>query len=76
MGEGFTVARERLQLMITRMAKRRAAIRRMEESIADLLNAAEQWTLTGSSLYDIRNRRVQLLAAARSYARCLAAARQ
>lgn len=68
MGQGRGVAREGLLRMITKLAARRAAIRRMEESIADLLNAAEQWSLTGMSLYDIRNRRVTLLTAARNYA--------
>ncbi len=43
------------------------AMIRVEETSADLEREAENWTLTGRSLWDIRNHRVGLRLAARRY---------
>lgn len=42
---------------------------RVEETAADLLNAAEHWGLSNRSLWEVRSDRVRLLRCARSYAR-------
>jgi hypothetical protein len=44
---------------------------RLEESIAELLYRAEQWTVTGATLYDLKGRRQELLEAARRYGRAV-----
>lgn len=46
---------------------------RLEEASADLERQAENWTLTGRTLWDIRNHRVGLREAARTYARAVRA---
>lgn len=50
------------------LAKRReTAAARVECAAADLLFRADRWTLTGRTLFDIRNDRRDLLTAARYY---------
>lgn len=52
--------------------KRRAAVERLEEAVVDLLNAAEHFSLTGLTLWDLRNKRRDLLAKAYRYGRAVA----
>lgn len=47
------------------------AMTRVDETGADLLAAAERWTLTNRSIWDIRNDRVTLYREARRYANAL-----
>lgn len=47
--------------------RRLEAIERVEETATKLMFAAEQWTLTGGTLYDLKNRRESLLNAGRQY---------
>jgi hypothetical protein len=56
--------------------RRRRMLESLESAIADLLNVAERWTTTGATLYDLRTRRAELLAAGRQYAACLARVRR
>jgi hypothetical protein len=43
------------------------AITRAEEASVELINKAEQWTVTGRTLWDLKVMRQELLKAARTY---------
>lgn len=44
---------------------------RVESTAMELLFRAEQWTVTGPTLWDLKVRRTELLSAARTYARAV-----
>jgi hypothetical protein len=50
------------------LAKR---MERVEYTAAELMFRAEQWTVTGPTLWDLQVRRRELLAAGRNYARAV-----
>jgi hypothetical protein len=54
--------------MMSKAQRLDRAMQRCETATADLLAAAERWTLASRSIWDIRNDRKELLEVARRYA--------
>lgn len=55
----------------TKAERIRRAMARAEQAAVDLFYYAEQWSLTGRSMHDIKCNRRELLIAARQYTRSM-----
>jgi hypothetical protein len=53
------------------MSKKQKQMERVENTAAELMYVAEQWTLTGATMWDLKTRRARLLNAARDYGRAM-----